>query len=255
MKNAILMTTFCLFFVTVMVQGQQVGDPAPDFEVNLLGGDTFKLSDHSGKVVMVFLFGNTCPNCLAVGPDIEVQIYQRFKDHPHFEAVGLDTWNSSSNQSSVTGFRESTGITFPLALMAGDVAASFETTYDRLMVINSDGILVHKGLVVAANDISNTIEAVNQNLALTGLDRTGIPAGFVVYPNPATDLLTIDSGGEPIKRFRMYDSHGKRVYDMYVSGIPSPVLEISLDGYEPGVYLYSVTTDNSNVSGKLIIQY
>ena len=31
--------------------GQQVGDPAPDFEVDLLDGSKFKLSDHKGKVV------------------------------------------------------------------------------------------------------------------------------------------------------------------------------------------------------------
>ena len=41
----------------------------------------------------------------------------------------------------------------------------------------------------------------------------------------------------------------------FKSGTPSSVLEITLAKYEPGVYLYSVTTDKSNISGKLIIQY
>jgi peroxiredoxin len=250
------MTVICLLSGTGVVLGQQTGNPAPDFEVSLLGGETFRLSDHSGKVVMMFLFGNTCPSCQAAGPDIETQIYQAYKEHPYFVAVGLDTWNSSSSETSVTGFREATGITFPLAIMAGDVVVSFETTYDRLLVIDSEGVLVHKGLVVAANDINNTIEAINQSLAITGINLTGVHDGFKVYPNPAVDLLTIDTGGEPILHFRMFDSLGKQVDERsFKTGIPSPLLEISLNGHEPGVYFYSVTTERSSFTGKLMVQY
>jgi hypothetical protein len=114
------------------------------------------------------------------------------------------------------------------------------------LVIDSDGVLVHKGLVVAANDINNTIEAINQSLALTGFERTGVPDGFTVYPNPASDLLMIESGGEPILHFKIYDSLGKQVDEKsFRSGIPAPFVEISLNGYEPGLYLYSVTTERS----------
>ncbi len=72
---------------TIDIYGQQEGNAAPDFEVNLEGGGTFKLSDQQGKVVFVFLFGNTCPSCRAVGPDVESSIYQKFMGDSSFTAL------------------------------------------------------------------------------------------------------------------------------------------------------------------------
>jgi len=101
-----------LFAVSVQINAQDVGDPAPNFQIGLLGGETFNLADHEGKVVMVFFFGNTCPSCRAVGSIIESAIYQEYMDDSgSLVAVGIDTWNSSSNESSVAGFKNTTGIT------------------------------------------------------------------------------------------------------------------------------------------------
>ena len=171
MKNLLTIVTALLVAGTMPLFGQKEGDPAPDFMVELQGGGTFKLSAHEGKVVFVFLFGNTCPSCVSAGADVETSIYQVFKeDTANFTAIGLDTWDTSSNETSVSGFKKKTGISFPLGLKAGDIAANYENTYDRLMVIDRQGILIHKGALVARNDIDNAVEAINLSLTVTGLD-------------------------------------------------------------------------------------
>ncbi len=75
---------------------------------------TYNLADQEGKVAFVYLFENGCPFCIASGPTIESSIYQTFKDNPAFIAIGVDTWNSSSNEASVSGFKSKTGTHFPL---------------------------------------------------------------------------------------------------------------------------------------------
>jgi hypothetical protein len=112
----------------------------------------------------VFTFGNTCPSCIAIGPEVEQNIHQAFKDNPDFVIVGLDTWDTSSSTASVTGFKNSTGITFPLAIKASSVAALYQTTYDRLLVIDKNGILRHKGGVVVSNDLNNALEIIQTRL-------------------------------------------------------------------------------------------
>jgi peroxiredoxin len=170
MKRITLLAIGLAMAFSITLQGQVEGNDAPDFEVNLLDGGTFNLSDQSGKVVLIFLFGNTCPPCLAAGPNIESSLNQVFTDDPNFTAVGLDTWDGSSNTASVTGFRSRTGITFPLAIKAGHVAATYSTTYDRLMVIDHNGVLVHKGIINAANDINNAKAAIAASLATISED-------------------------------------------------------------------------------------
>lgn len=256
MKNLFNIAMILLFAGTGQMFAQDQGDPAPDFEVDLLEGDsTFKLSAQNGKVVMVFFFGNTCPSCLSAGSNVESSIYQVFKDNTNFTAIGIDTWDTSSNENSVTSFKNTTGITFPLALMGGNVAANYQTTYDRLMVIDQQGILVHKGVLLAANDINNAVEAINQSLSVTGFNTIFNGPDLNIFPNPVTDLLHIDTGGKSVTGISLYDVTGKRVLDaVFPTRQESSIVEVSLKTLKQGVYFYSIRTKGSPYTGKLLIQ-
>jgi peroxiredoxin len=244
-----------LFAVWLQINAQDVGDKAPNFQVGLLGGETFNLSDHEGKVVMVFFFGNTCPSCRAVGSIIESAIYQEYMDDSgNLVAVGIDTWNSSSNESSVAGFKNTTGITFPLAIKGGDVAVNYKTTYDRLMVIDRAGILVHKGLVVASNDINNTIAAIEASLTVTGVEDQ-ISERPSVYPNPAKDVLHVSVGSDLVSGFTLFDLSGRKVMESSsFEGQALSEYQVDLLEFESGVYIYRIDTEKESVTGRVLIQ-
>lgn len=234
---------------------QTVGEAAPDFEVDLLGGGTFKLSDQEGKVVFLFFFGNTCPSCIAVGPTLESSIYQAYKENSDFVALGLDTWDSSSGVNSVTGFRNSTGITFPLALKAGSVAADYVTSYDHLVVIDRDGVLAHKGSNGAANDVNNAINAIDVSLMAAGIfSRPAVEPGVRIYPIPANDVIHFESE-EAMGQIRIYNAAGKLVLvenNGSRQGVLSHALNVS--SLSLGLYYYRVQKADGPASGKLLIQ-
>ena len=255
MKRIIRLTWVLLFAVSVQITAQNVGETAPNFELGLLGGETFNLADHEGKVVMVFFFGNTCPSCRAVGSIVESAIYQEYMDDSgNLVAVGIDTWNSSSNEASVTGFKNQTGITFPLAIKGGDVAVKYKTTYDRLMVINRAGILVHKGNVVASNDINNTIAAIEESLTVTGVEDQ-ISDRPSVYPNPAKDVLHVSAGTDLVSGFTLFDLSGRKVMESSsFAGQALSEFQVDLHEFESGVYIYRLETEEESVTGRVAIQ-
>jgi peroxiredoxin len=255
MKQILKLSWVLLFAVSVQISAQNVGDKAPNFVVGLLGGETFDLADHEGKVVMVYFFGNTCPSCRAVGPIIESAIYQKYMDDAgNLVAVGIDTWNSSSNESSVTGFKNTTGITFPLAIKGGDVAVQYKITYDRLMVIDRAGVLVHKGLVVASNDIDNTIAAIKESLTVTGVEDQ-ISDRPSVYPNPAKNVLHVSAGANLISGFTLFDLKGRKLMESgSFDGQALSEYQVDLQKFESGVYIYKLETEEESVTGRVIIQ-
>ena len=257
MKRTIMITMFLLLIASGQLIAQEVGEPAPGFEVNLIEPDTtFNLSDHQGKVVFIYFFGNGCPSCKSAGPNIEGSIYQAFKENINFTAVGIDTWDTSSSPTSVTSFRNTTGISFPLAVKGGSVAASFKTTYDRLVVIDQVGNIVHKGVLLAGNDIDNAVEAINTSLSITGSDpRTDVPR-VVVVPNPASDLLHISSKGTSISVVALYDIAGKQVVIKALSqNPPSSQLELSVQELDHGFYFYRIYSEEGlPFTGKVLIR-
>lgn len=256
MKNELITAIILVLLAPGQLTAQGLGEPAPDFEVNLIEPDTtFTLSDHQGKVVFIYFFGNGCPYCKSSGPDIESSIYQVFKDNETFAAVGIDTWDTSSSPTSVASFRNVTGISFPLALKGGAVAASFQTTYDRLLVVDTEGIIVHKGVLVAGVDIENAVAAINASLSATGIqDATGLPA-VKVYPNPASEKLHISAGGAPIAGITLYDITGKQIInEVYPNAPLSSDVNLSVQGLVQGIYFYTIRSNGLLHTGKVLIR-
>ncbi len=125
---------------------------APAFELKSLTGSTVKLADFKNKVVVLFFFGNTCPSCKAAAPNVQTMLQGTFGSNPSFMLLGLDQWDG--NAAAVESFMKSTGVTFPLLLMASPTAKAYATTYDRLVVIDKMGNIMFDGKQGAGSDLA-----------------------------------------------------------------------------------------------------
>ena len=130
---------------------EQIGD-APQFSLKSIEDKTINLSDYKNNVVVIFFFGNNCPTCKSAAPKIESEIFETFKSNSNFTLLGIDTWDGS--KTAVNTFKNSTEVSFPLLLNGSDVEKAYKTTYDRLVIINKKGNIVHSESTLARNDIS-----------------------------------------------------------------------------------------------------
>lgn len=236
---------------------QNEGDPAPDFTVNLQNGETFTMSDHEGSVVFMFFFGNSCSSCLSVGSSIESEIFQEFASDGNFRAIGLDTWDSSSGESSVGNFRTQTGITFPLAIKAGSVAKDYSTTYDRLLVVDAEGIIRHKGTAAASNDIDNAIAAIENHLMTTSVETGKAQETLTVFPNPAGRELHLryPAGVPGTNRIEVTDLSGRIVLHHSWSGQGSDgTLTLPVEKLPGGLYVVHYQNGGNTLSKRLVIR-
>lgn len=256
MKKSLSFIVILGFILSLQLPGQSVGSGAPDFEVDLLGGGTFKLSNQAGKVVFIFFFGNTCPFCEDAVPSIESDIYSEFKNNSDFVAIGLDTWNNS-DAIKVDAFRIKTGISFQLGIKASAVQTAYGTVHDRLIVIDRQGIIAHKGIIAALNDVNNAKDAIVSSLNATALFNTSVAQKSGVYPNPASDFIYLESVTSGSKRVGMeiFDLSGKRVIVHTIenfSGQSDPAIPVS--GLKNGLYFFRVNDGISISSGKFVIE-
>ncbi|WP_289055465.1 peroxiredoxin family protein [Carboxylicivirga marina] len=143
------------------MKGNNSGD-APDFSLTSLSGTTVSLQDFDNKVLVMFFLGNSCPACKTAAPKIQTQIADAYASNSNVAIIGLDQWNGT--KASVQGFKNTTGITFPLLLNASKVASDYNTTYDRLVVVNKDGDIVFKGTQGASKDIAAALSIIDDSL-------------------------------------------------------------------------------------------
>ena len=120
-----------------------VGDMAPDFTLQTTTGETLKLSDMRGKVVMLQFTASWCGVCRKEMPFIESDIWQKHKNDSAFSLFGIDR---DEPLDKVKAFAKQTGITYPMVLdPGGDVFALYadrKAGITRNIIIDKDGKIV-----------------------------------------------------------------------------------------------------------------
>lgn len=108
---------------------------APDFSAELNNGDTFKLSEHKGEVILLNFWATWCPPCVGEMPAFE-KLYKEYGDKVQIIAV-----NSQEEQAVVDEFIKEKGYTFPIAYdMSGKVGKTYQiVNLPYTLVIGKDG--------------------------------------------------------------------------------------------------------------------
>ena len=88
-----------------------LGQPAPNFTLTTLNGQSVSLADYAGKVVLVNFWATWCSSCLTEMPDYE-QVYQQYRQDK-FVILGV---NFQEAPDTVAQYAGGLGLTFPILL-------------------------------------------------------------------------------------------------------------------------------------------
>lgn len=126
-----------------VAEGLEVGNLAPDFELETLDGETVKLSDFRGERVMVNFWATWCPPCRAEIPDM-----QKFHEKTDIQILAINLTDTESDQEKVPTFVKNYGMTFNVLMDEdSEVANRYQiqpipTSY----MIDSKGVIQFKAL-------------------------------------------------------------------------------------------------------------
>jgi len=103
--------------------------PAPAFALPGLYGETVRLSDYRGKIVLVNFWGSWCEPCKEETPALAA-VYRKLQDQG-LVIIGVDLRNQErpgpDGDADVRAFTERYGVTYPIALdVAGETARAFQ---------------------------------------------------------------------------------------------------------------------------------
>ena len=210
-------------------------------------------------MVFIFWLGYDCPFCKSAAPQISSDIVNIYNSNPDFVAIGIDTWDGSA--TGVQNFKTQTGLEVEYLMNGSGVANTYNTTYDRLSVVDKNGILKYKGTQSSANSIDAAKTAVNSALQeiVTGVDDfENAGSALTISPNPLTNQATIRFVIEDRSRVEMnlFDLQG-RLIKTFGNQIFSPgqhELTLSGTGLKSGIYLLKFRNDQLVTSQKLIIK-
>ena len=114
-----------------------VGMPAPDFEIETLDGEVFRLSDCRGKVVFINIWATWCPPCVAEMPDIQA-LSEAYPDD--LVVIGVDCMEE---EQVVRDFIAENGYTYIFGIDDGVIGGELYPTYaiPNSIFIDPEGVV------------------------------------------------------------------------------------------------------------------
>ena len=91
-----------------------MGNPAPNFTLNDLAGQSVSLSDYTGQVILLNFWATWCPSCTAEMPE-----YQAIYEHQGQQQTGdfiILGVNLQEDPAWIDQFTRGLGVTYPILL-------------------------------------------------------------------------------------------------------------------------------------------
>jgi len=112
------------------------GQLAPDFELKTVSGDTFRLSDHVGKEIIVLnFFATWCGPCRGEMPELN-----RYYDQHKADGLLLVGIDAEEKQDRVEAFLGELKVNFPAAVDSGPIQKAYGVeSFPTTVVIGVDG--------------------------------------------------------------------------------------------------------------------
>ena len=144
---AVLLIVFGVWVLSRATRGSSVDrfstpapevETAPDFALQTLDGETIRLSDYRGHVVLLNTWATWCPPCLDEMPDLEA--YYRRRQADGFVVLAV---NSQESPDTVAAFLKEHDFTFPVLLDPDGVVMSDYRVYGlpTSFFIGRDGVV------------------------------------------------------------------------------------------------------------------
>lgn len=115
--------------------------PAPDFDLEQLGGGTVKLSSLKGKVVVLDFWATWCGPCKMTMPQIDQFNKNKADD---VLVYGVNVWERNGT-AGVGPFIEKSGYTFPILFGTNELASEYAVRgIPTMFVIDKNGKIAHR---------------------------------------------------------------------------------------------------------------
>lgn len=132
-----------LFSCTKKEPSSEIGEPAPDFTLTDINGNSVRLADMKGRVVMIEFWATWCPPCRESVPVLN-GLYKKYKERG-FTLLGVSIDKGQDVRAVVSSFVRDLSVAYPVLLDTDNVNQSYKVVnVPSSFVVDKNGRIAFK---------------------------------------------------------------------------------------------------------------
>lgn len=162
----LLLLPFAVFSQQDTTTLTKVGDAVPQFSFETAKGKTARISDYQGKLILINLFATWCPPCNQELPEMQKQIWEKYKDNPNFV---LFVFGREEGWDKLLPFKAKKGFTFPiLPDVKRGVFGKFATQFiPRNIIVDESGKIIFQSMGYSEKEFAEMVNLIGEHLKVT----------------------------------------------------------------------------------------
>ena len=202
--------------------------------------------------VVVMEFGMGCGSCYTAANGLYILKLKYAADQPgKVNFFYLDYWAGNTCVGEVNPVLA----TSPLD--AGFINCQPQLSYYMsgspmpavVIVAGSNHAVIYEKSSFAYSDTTNMITVIDNFFASVGINDVNDDSKIKMYPNPATNSLTIENASQ--SQFSVYDAAGKLIYSAMIN---DEVWTLNTDFLPAGIYVTEFVNDLNFESQRLVVE-
>lgn len=142
----------------------KTGDIVPAFSFEIEKGKTVNITDYKGKLVLINFFATWCPPCRAELPEIQKQVWAKYKDNEKFTLL---VFGREEDWDVLNAFKKKFKYTFPiLPDMSRRIFSRFATqSIPRNVLIDGEGKIIYQSVGYDEKEFKAMLAIIDKALA------------------------------------------------------------------------------------------
>lgn len=114
-------------------------------------------------------------------------------------------------------------------------------------------VIDNVGVVVGSGSTFTNVSTVNFCVTAIGVEETDLASGLFIYPNPASDYVTIEKTNNDKVAMRVLNALGQEIHTERMAEGPASI-RLSIGSWSKGIYFAEFTTYDGKTVRKIVVE-
>lgn len=244
----LLIVLFLLTAVSLKAQTIAEDWQKSDCDGNLYG--LYDMCDSGNIVIMEFIMMN-CSSCVTAANLLKDVVAEFEQSHPGRVKIFSVSFNNTTTCASLKTWKTNSGATWPVLANGKEILAQYgEMGMPTIAVVGSDKNVLYTSIGFSGSKVNALKTAISNGLTQASVKLDAAKSAlYTLYPNPASNMLRIETTSESPRSYQIIDALGKVLLsgNVYAN-------EINTSSLASGAYSIVLTlADGTTISKQLTV--